>query len=306
MSKRIDLTGQRFGKLQVKEMLFGVESGNRKRTKCLCLCDCGSEHIADADKLRSGIKTSCGCDSNRRRAISNRRDLTGRRFGRLVVKKMIWETRPTKAECLCDCGRIVTVIATGLTSGKTGSCGCLHKDRTSITNTKDWKGIVSKYNIELVEPSYKDNKGKWFWKCKCGLCGNIFDALPAKIMSGHTTSCGCRTRSSHEQFIRTLLNEWRVPYIEQYRFPDCRNKYTLPFDFAIMEGDTPIILIEYDGIQHYKPIDVFGGDSSYNETLKRDKIKDQFCEQNNYKLIRLPYYFTEEQIKNTISSIIYP
>lgn len=57
MSKLIDLSGQRFGRLTVIE---------RKGTQCghptwRCLCDCGEETIVASNHLRSGAVTSCGC-----------------------------------------------------------------------------------------------------------------------------------------------------------------------------------------------------------------------------------------------------
>ena len=47
------------------------------------------------------------------------------------------------------------------------------------------------------------------------------------------------------------------------------------------------IIIEFDGEQHFKPINYFGGITNYEEIKKRDLIKNEFCEKNNIKLIRL-------------------
>ena len=72
----IDLTGQRFGKLLVKEYIY---SKNKKKY-WRCLCDCGKESIVSTSNLRKkkrGI-TSCGC--------SRMIDITGQRFERLVVE----------------------------------------------------------------------------------------------------------------------------------------------------------------------------------------------------------------------------
>ncbi len=54
--ERLDLTGQRFGKLVV---LHETQSEGR-RTRWVCLCDCGRQHIALTQSLRSGQR-SCGC-----------------------------------------------------------------------------------------------------------------------------------------------------------------------------------------------------------------------------------------------------
>jgi len=47
--------------------------------------------------------------------------------------------------------------------------------------------------------------------------------------------------------------------------------------------------IEYDGIQHFKPIEYFGGEESFLSLKKRDKIKTDFCIKNNIKLLRIGY-----------------
>jgi hypothetical protein len=45
-------------------------------------------------------------------------------------------------------------------------------------------------------------------------------------------------------------------------------------------------LIEYDGRQHFSDENTI---FNYNETLKHDKIKNQWCKENNIPLIRIPY-----------------
>lgn len=57
------------------------------------------------------------------------KDLTGQRFGRLVVLDRIppGEHRRTRWRCLCDCGREKVTDTNKLTSGNTRSCGCLRR-----------------------------------------------------------------------------------------------------------------------------------------------------------------------------------
>ena len=74
---------------------------------------------------------------------------------------------------------------------------------------------------------------------------------------------------------------------------DCDKQ--LRFDFAVFnEDDTIKCLIEYDGIQHFQPINFWGNEYSYTqlrfETLQRyDKRKNDYCKNNGIKLIRIPY-----------------
>ena len=57
MGKKIDLTGQRFGRLVV------ISEAGRKNgaVAWLCRCDCGNEIVIRGDKLRRGHTQSCGC-----------------------------------------------------------------------------------------------------------------------------------------------------------------------------------------------------------------------------------------------------
>ena len=71
------------------------------------------------------------------------------------------------------------------------------------------------------------------WKCLCPLCGKEFVALPAKILSNHTTSCGCKIQSSGERRICNILQNLKLDFKEQVMFEDCRYRGFLKFDFAI-------------------------------------------------------------------------
>ncbi len=49
------------------------------------------------------------------------------------------------------------------------------------------------------------------------------------------------------------------------------------------------LAIEYMGRQHYEPVDYFGGEESYEENKKRDKVKKMKCTKNDVELIRYKY-----------------
>lgn len=55
---RLDLTGQRFGALVVKEI---DKSTTYRKVRWLCNCDCGATHCASTSSLRGGKVASCGC-----------------------------------------------------------------------------------------------------------------------------------------------------------------------------------------------------------------------------------------------------
>lgn len=307
--KRKDLTGKKFGYLTITKMLYNYNNSNK--TYCECKCDCGKTNIIKnvynlANK--SSEFTSCGCQ---RKNIAKKyfyKDITKGRYGRLNVINTFWDNDASKekCECKCDCGNFVICAKSDIMSGHTKSCGCLQRERISKSNYKDWTNYISDSGGKAIQPLYQNNKGQWIWEYECPLCHEYFNALPAKVNSNHTTSCGYKIKSSRERLITNYLEKNNVYFIPQYKFEDCKDKYVLKFDFALLnkEDNTVNYLIEYDGEQHYKPVELFGGESSYKETVKRDNIKNEYCKKYNIPLLRLKYDLTDKQIKEKIANII--
>ena len=69
-------------------------------------------------------------------------------------------------------------------------------------------------------------------------------------------------------------------------FKQLPKSHRLSFDFYLPELKT---CIEFDGIQHFKPINDFGGKNEFKNVQKRDNCKNKWCEDNNIKLIRIKY-----------------
>lgn len=104
--------------------------------------------------------------------------------------------------------------------------------------------------------------------------------------------------SKGEKSIADILNSLNIKHTSQKRFEECKYKKTLPFDFYINNKKSKL-LIEFDGIQHFKPIEVFGGKEALKDTQLRDKIKNNYAKENNIPLLRIPY--TEQ---NNIEKIL--
>lgn len=128
--------------------------------------------------------------------------------------------------------------------------------------------------------------GQHYIKMKCK-CGNIYKSCIDYIKSGNYVCPKCsKIISKGEQEVRKILQSFGVDFIFQYKFPDCKKERCLPFDFYLPEYN---ICIEYDGEQHYKKCS-FQTQQEFENAIKRDKIKDEYCKKNNIKLIRIPYF----------------
>ncbi len=97
----------------------------------------------------------------------------------------------------------------------------------------------------------------------------------------------CNKVSKGENKICNYLSNNNIDFIKEYIFDDCIYKKHLKFDFYIPILD---LIIEYNGQQHYSPVKIFGGEEKYKETIKRDKIKIDYCKNNKIKMIVIPYW----------------
>lgn len=137
--------------------------------------------------------------------------------------------------------------------------------------------------------------------------------LPAILMK-HTVSCGCIGRSIGEVLVRDALNELNVEYKEQVKAPNTKSIAggNLFFDFVIRVNNK-IAVIEYDGAQHYDieafnfGIDQDGHEEKFWRLQENDKIKNKYCADNNYKILRIKdteYHNDYNGIKELICKFI--
>lgn len=112
---------------------------------------------------------------------------------------------------------------------------------------------------------------------------------------------GCRycvekkaiVKSKGEIEIEGILNNNNIRFIRQYVFNDCKNINLLPFDFYLLDYN---ICIEFDGEQHYYPVRFNGmsqekAEENFKNVQFRDKIKTEYCVDNDIPLIRIPYTY---------------
>jgi len=122
-----------------------------------------------------------------------------------------------------------------------------------------------------------------------------------QMIDCHMRGAGCPIckKSKGEKTIRNFLIDKSIMFEEQKTFNNCINPETgknLLFDFYISERN---LCIEYDGEQHFKPMRFSKANKTLELIQKRDKIKNDFCTNNNINLLRITY----RQFKE-ISSIL--
>ena len=103
-----------------------------------------------------------------------------------------------------------------------------------------------------------------------------------------------------ESRVRQYLELNQFDYIFQWSEHDCRDKGKLRFDFYVPDIHT---VIEFDGQQHFMPVNFTGAmteeemNAKFDDVLRRDGIKEQWCKDNGIRLIRIPY---TEDVEETL------
>lgn len=177
--------GDRFGYLTV----IAPDIRPKHTSSWLCRCDCGQEAYFPSSRLLHGTARSCGCQS--RKNCNEQADLTGKRFGHLLVLSRSSSSR-RKASwlCQCDCGKKLEVRTSTLISGSRTSCGCQHLTSRHVND--DLTG--RRFGHVTVIARSNDPKDKSVWHCLCD-CGNDFLAYASLLLSGKYTTCGkCKYR----------------------------------------------------------------------------------------------------------------
>lgn len=239
---------------------------------------------------------------------SNFKNIKGEKFGRLTAlypcgylgkeKRLAWV-------CKCECGNYIMVPGKSLRNGNTKSCGCLQRDITVVNNKKRGKEIrvgdvfgkltVTK-NLGLFEKNGK-RANKYLCDCSCGT-KNI-EVWGVYLNTGEKKSCGC-LRSVGEMTIKQYLDEHNIKYNTQLAFIDLvsDNNVPLKFDFAFINKNEELSLIEYQGDIHFKSRETGWNDEErFQLRQKYDERKRQYCYDNCIPLYEITY------LDNTIEKL---
>ena len=147
-----------------------------------------------------------------------------------------------------------------------------------ISNAKKVHG--DRYDYSLFD--FKRSKDKIIIICKeHGPFELLYDNHVRKKYG-----CSKCNNSKGELKIEQILKERNIIYESQKTFNGCKYKQQLKFDFYLPEYNT---CIEYDGEQHFNRYRFELNDDKLGIRIKRDKIKNDYCFNNNIELLRIKY-----------------
>lgn len=288
MGKLIDLTGEKFGRWTVLERA----DNQNKQIRWRCQCSCKKQTIKNVlgGSLKKGVSKSCGC--------LMAEDLTGQKFNRLfVLERVENKNKSVMWKCKCDCGKVATVSAGDLRHNKTKSCGCL---KNEVAGKYRWKKIIGTTVGKLfVEELYEKRGRYYYYRCICS-CDRERIVRRDKLQGDNPKIISClicsRNKSYGERVIENFLFRNKIKHIQEYTFDDCRDQRPLPFDFYLSNYN---LCIEFQGKQHNEPA-TFNGISKekaikkFKKQKKHDKIKKDYCRNNNINFLEIYY----KEIKN--------
>ena len=252
---------------------------NREKVKIQCLQH-GIFEIRPSDHLRGYGCRECGVENKRKldELIKRAKIKHKNKYDYSSIK---YYNHITKVDIICpEHGVFKQTMKLHVKGSGCPSCyGNLNLDTKSFVNRS--KSIHEElYDYSLV--NYKNNHT--VVKIICRKHG-VFEQKPM----GHLIGYGCPIcrASKGEKYISKFLEKNKIKYIKSMTFTECRNILPLKFDFYLPDLN---VCIEYDGIQHFKAVDFWGGDIGLKNIKKRDMIKTNFCLKNNITLIRIAYF----------------
>lgn len=154
------------------------------------------------------------------------------------------------------------------------------------------------YDYKFVKETYINQHSKV--KIICNKCGLIFKITPSAHIQGE--GCSFCNFSKGEIVIKSYLENNNIEFIQQYKFEECKDKRPLPFDFYIQQYN---LCIEYDGLGHFQKVDYYGKctndklQKNFKYVQKHDKIKTEYCKNNNINLLRISY---KENIEDKLNN----
>lgn len=167
-------------------------------------------------------------------------------------------------------------------------CPNCHGNIARNKTTNDFKQDV--FNVVgdeyTVSEEYKNCRTKIL--ITHNVCGHSYKVIPSSFLHGNR--CPRCIESRGERCVAEYLSRNNVNFEREYKFEDCRSLRSLPFDFAVITNNNVACLVEYDGEQHYRTIELFGGEEGLLYRKHNDAIKTQYCADNGIPLIRIPYW----------------
>lgn len=243
--------------------------------------------------LRSG--KTCGCAH---RNYTKDDLLNNKKFPKNIeiIGEYVNDSTPILVKCK-ECGKEWKVEPNRLINGRTCSgCNKIARDKKNRENFLKKIELLA-YDITIISEYQSVYKPITYI---CNKCGNVYTISYAGNLLKRKPPCNYCNKSLGEGIIGDWLENHHIEYIRECVFDKCIYKENLHYDFYLPNEN---MAIEYQGEQHYFPVNFKGGKHNPTEEFKnnqiRDNIKREYCQNHNIKLVEIPYFE-----KNNIATIL--
>lgn len=287
------LYNQKQGHLTI---LYPYRKLNNSGIFWVCKCSCGNYCGISSKQLTKSKNPTQSCGCLRIKVIRSKYQIVkeGMQIASLTTIKQ-FENRQWLVECnwckkqyYVSSGYLNKLINDNI---KECSCGCQKGRFISDSKIKDLTGKRFG-DIQVLNFSGIINQHNAIWNCQCN-CGNVFLCSSTELVHKQKTSCGCKRQniSKDAQKILNFLKQNEYSFVSEYKFQDLEGDKGRPlrFDFALLSNSNVILLIEIQGRQHYMPVDIFGGQESFDIQQRYDNKKREYCKNNKIPLLELTY-----------------
>lgn len=294
----------------------GIKKSGKYRILVSMKCECGVLFQKTWEHIYKDNVYLCCKDCARKQQTKTRRKKNNKQYLSFIEKNG-YELVDKKQDLFSE--GLVEVIEKNTGYRGFVNCNYVNKQKKMIvfslfTNKKNLVYNLNQYannnNIKThVIRLFDDDKLRTqAIECKCE-CGDIYITTYKSFLNQKWACDKCSQKiSKNEIILKNFLEESNIDYIYEYSINSCKDVLPLKFDFYLKKYK---VLIEVDGGHHFQPVN-FGGNMDektlylrYLNYQKRDKIKDEFCKENNIPLLRIKYTeFNNGNYKKTINEFI--
>lgn len=240
---------------------------------------CDNGHINDA-KVKYIVKgRNCSiCTGNKKLTIEFCKEEFAKEGLTLLEDEYV--NAKTLMKFRCDKGHVRKLTWDYFKSGSR-CIKCSGKEKLSYEFVK---GEFAKIGYELLSKTFKNSHQKLKIKCDKG----HETTITYTHFKSSKRRCSKCAQSNGEHAVSHILDE-NENVLEYDSEVSLKNQKNYRYDFYVTLNSGEKFLIEYDGRQHFAPIEFFGGEKSFKSAQKRDKKKTNYCRKHNIGLLRISY-----------------
>ena len=173
------------------------------------------------------------------------------------------------------------------------NCGKNGMRVDEVEYTRRMEQIFGKDEYEILD--YTSTLKRAIFRHKCGF---VFSQIARNFLKGRGCPQCFHTISKGELRVRAFLDKHQIEYETQKHFQEL---WKLSYDFFLPSYR---LLIEYQGQQHYFPVEIFGGKVRYSSQKHYDEIKAEYAKQHNFILLTISYK-DYKKIDDILSSVLF-